>query len=78
MELQLDRRLANKRIYPAIDIVASSTRRDDLLHDKDVMNKLYILRKHIGDMNPEEVMNFILSQMRHTKSNEEFLATMNK
>ncbi len=78
MELQLDRRLANKRIYPAIDIVASSTRRDDLLHDKEVMNKLYILRKHIGDMNPEEVINFILSQMRNTKSNEEFLATMNK
>lgn len=78
MELQLDRRLANKRIYPAIDIVASSTRRDDLLHDKEVMNKLYILRKHIGDMNPEEVITFILSQMRNTKSNEEFLATMNK
>ncbi|MBL7765592.1 MAG: transcription termination factor Rho [Chitinophagaceae bacterium] len=78
MELQLDRRLANKRIYPAIDIVASSTRRDDLLHDKDVMNKLYILRKHLGDMNPEETMNFILNQMRNTKSNEEFLATMNK
>ena len=78
MELQLDRRLANKRIYPAIDIIASSTRRDDLLHGKDVMNKLYILRKHIGDMNPEEAMNFILMQMRITKSNEEFLATMNK
>lgn len=78
MELQLDRRLANKRIYPAIDIIASSTRRDDLLHGKDVMNKLYILRKHIGDMNPEEAMNFILMQMRSTKSNEEFLATMNK
>jgi transcription termination factor Rho len=78
MELQLDRRLANKRIYPAIDIVASSTRRDDLLHDKDVMNKMYILRKHLGDMNPEECMSFILSQMRNTKSNEEFLATMNK
>ncbi len=78
MELQLDRRLANKRIYPAIDIMASSTRRDDLLHDKEVMNKLHILRKHIGDMNPEETMNFILMQMRSTKSNEEFLATMNK
>lgn len=78
MELQLDRRLANKRIYPAIDIVASSTRRDDLLLGKDVMNKLYILRKHIGDMNPEETMNFILAQMRSTKNNEEFLATMNK
>ncbi len=78
MELQLDRRLANKRIYPAIDIIASSTRRDDLLLGKETMNKLYILRKHIGDMNPEETMNFILMQMRSTKSNEEFLATMNK
>ncbi len=78
MELQLDRRLANKRIYPAIDIVASSTRRDDLLLGKDVINKMYILRKHIADMNPEEAMTFILSQMRSTKNNEEFLATMNK
>lgn len=78
MELQLDRRLANKRIYPAIDIVSSSTRRDDLLHSKDVLNKLYILRKHIADMNPEESMSFIQQQMRATKSNEEFLATMNK
>jgi transcription termination factor Rho len=78
MELQLDRRLANKRIYPSIDIMASSTRRDDLLHGKEVLNKLYILRKHIGDMNPEEAMNFILMQMRSTKNNEEFLATMNK
>ena len=78
MELQLDRRLANKRIYPAIDILSSSTRRDDLLLGKEVMNKLYILRKHIGDMTPEETMNFILMQMRSTKSNEEFLATMNK
>ncbi|KXK42993.1 MAG: hypothetical protein UZ11_BCD004001057, partial [Bacteroidetes bacterium OLB11] len=55
-----------------------STRRDDLLLGKDIINKMYILRKHIGDMNPEEAMNFILSQMRSTKSNEEFLATMNK
>lgn len=78
MELQLDRRLANKRIYPAIDIISSSTRRDDLLLGKDIVNKMYILRKHIGDMNPEEAMNFILMQMRSTKSNEEFLATMNK
>ena len=78
MELQLDRRLANKRIYPAIDILSSSTRRDDLLLGKEVMNKLYILRKHIGDMTPEETMNFILMQMRSTKDNEEFLATMNK
>jgi transcription termination factor Rho len=78
MELQLDRRMANKRIYPAIDILSSSTRRDDLLLGKEVMNKLYILRKHIGDMTPEETMNFILMQMRSTKDNEEFLATMNK
>ncbi len=78
MELQLDRRLANKRIYPAIDIIASSTRRDDLLLDKDTINKMYILRKHLGDMNAEESMNFVLQQMRSTKSNEEFLATMNK
>ncbi|MGI9190514.1 MAG: transcription termination factor Rho [Chitinophagaceae bacterium] len=78
MELQLDRRLANKRIYPAIDIMSSSTRRDDLLHGKDVMNKLHILRRHLSDMNAEESMSFILSQMKGTKSNEEFLATMNK
>ncbi|MEZ5046853.1 MAG: transcription termination factor Rho [Chitinophagaceae bacterium] len=78
MELQLDRRLANKRIYPAIDIMASSTRRDDLLLSKDVMNKMYILRKYIADMNVEESMNFILSQMKSTKDNNEFLATMNK
>lgn len=78
MELQLDRRLANKRIYPAIDIISSSTRRDDLLHDKNVISKLYILRNHLGDMNPEEAMNFIQGQMRNTKDNEEFLAMMNK
>lgn len=78
MELQLDRKLANKRIYPAIDIVASSTRRDDLLLEKDVHNKMWILRKHLADMNAEEAMNFLLQQMRGTKSNEEFLATMNK
>jgi transcription termination factor Rho len=78
MELQLDRRLANKRIYPAIDIVSSSTRRDDLLLPKEVISKLYILRRHIGDMNPEETMSFILNQMKNTKNNEEFLATMNK
>lgn len=78
MELQLDRRLANKRIYPAIDIISSSTRRDDLLHDKNVISKLYILRNHLGDMNPEEAMNFIQAQMRNTKDNEEFLAMMNK
>lgn len=78
MELQLDRKLANKRIFPAIDITTSSTRRDDLLLDKDVHNKMWILRKHISDMNTDEAMNFLLQQMRGTKSNEEFLATMGK
>ena len=78
MELQLDRKLANRRIYPAIDLVASSTRRDDLLFDKDVHGKVWILRKHLADMNADEAMSFLLQQMRGTKSNEEFLATMNK
>lgn len=78
MELQLDRRLANKRVFPAIDIVSSSTRRDDLLHDKDVLNKMWIMRNHISDMNTDEAMQFLLQQMKGTKSNEEFLATMNK
>ena len=78
MELQLDRKLANKRIYPAIDITSSSTRRDDLLMDKDVQNKMWLLRNHISDMNTDEAMKFLLQQMKGTKSNEEFLATMNK
>ncbi len=78
MELQLDRKLANKRIFPSIDITTSSTRRDDLLLDKDTHNKMWILRKHISDMNTDEAMNFLLQQIRGTKSNEEFLATMNK
>lgn len=78
MELQLDRRLANKRVFPAIDIIASSTRRDDLLLDKDVINKMHILRNHIADMNTDEAMNFLLNQLRGTRDNAEFLATMNK
>lgn len=78
MELQLDRKLANKRIFPAIDITSSSTRRDDLLLSKDVISKMHILRNHMADMNTDEAMNFVLSQMRGTKNNEEFLATMNK
>jgi len=78
MELQLDRKLANKRIFPAIDITTSSTRRDDLLLDKEVHNKMWILRKHISDMNTDEAMNFLMKQMRGTVHNEEFLATMNK
>lgn len=77
MELQLDRKLANKRIYPASDITISSTRRDDLLLDRDVLQKMWILRKHLADMNPEEAMNFVLQHMKGTKSNEEFLASMN-
>jgi transcription termination factor Rho len=78
MELQLDRKLANKRIFPAIDITSSSTRRDDLLLEKDVQNKMWLLRNHINDMNTDEAMHFLLQQMKGTRSNEEFLATMNK
>ena len=77
MELQLDRRLANKRIYPAIDLVASSTRRDDLLLERDVLQRMNILRVYINDMNAEEAMTELLKRMRGTKSNEEFLASMN-
>jgi transcription termination factor Rho len=78
MELQLDRKLSNKRIYPAIDVVASSTRRDDLLHDRDVLQRMWVLRNHTADMTTEEAMNFLLQHMRGTKSNEEFLISMNK
>lgn len=77
MELQLDRKLSNKRIYPAIDIVSSSTRRDDLLLDKQTIQRLWVLRNHIADMNAEEAMNVVLNHMKATKTNEEFLATMN-
>ena len=77
MELQLDRKLSNKRVYPAIDIVASSTRREDLLLDKDMLQKLWILRNHLADMTPMEAMQFLLERMRGTKSNEEFLISMN-
>lgn len=77
MELQLDRRLANKRVFPAIDLVASSTRRDDLLLDREVLQRMNILRLYINDMNTEEAMNELLKRMRGTKSNEEFLASMN-
>jgi transcription termination factor Rho len=77
MELQLDRRLANRRVYPAIDLVASSTRRDDLLLDRDVLQRMNLLRVYLNDMNTEEAMNELLKRMRGTKSNEEFLASMN-
>ena len=77
MELQLDRRLSNKRIYPAIDLTASSTRRDDLLLEKEVLQRMNLLRVYLTDMNTEEAMNELLKRMRGTKSNEEFLASMN-
>lgn len=77
MELQLDRKLSNRRIYPAIDLLASSTRRDDLLLDKETLSRLWILRKHLGDMNPQEAMEFLLERLRRTQSNEEFLISMN-
>ena len=77
MELQLDRKLSNKRIYPAVDIVASSTRRDDLLQDAATLQKVWILRNHIADMTTIEAMNLILSNMEDTKNNEEFLNSMN-
>jgi transcription termination factor Rho len=77
MELQLDRRLSNRRIFPAIDIVASSTRRDDLLLDKDVLQRMWILRNHMADMNPEEALNTLMKNMKGTKDNMEFLISMN-
>jgi transcription termination factor Rho len=78
MELQLDRRLANRRIFPAIDLVSSSTRRDDLLLSPDVLQRMNILRLFINDMNTEEAMSELLKRMRGTKDNEEFLASMNR
>ncbi len=77
MELQLDRSLSNKRIFPSVNLVASSTRRDDLLQDKTTLDRMWILRKHISDMNPVEAMNTIHDRMLHTRNNEEFLLTMN-
>jgi transcription termination factor Rho len=77
MELQLDRKLSNRRIYPAIDIVASSTRRDDLLLEKDVFQRMWVLRKHMADMNTEEAITLLLKNMKGTKDNIEFLTSMN-
>jgi transcription termination factor Rho len=76
-EIQLDRKIANKRIYPAIDIVASSTRRDDLLVDKETQQRVWILRKHLSDMNPVEAMEFMRDHLKNTQTNEEFLISMN-
>ena len=78
MELQLDRRIANKRIYPAVDVVASSTRREDLLLPRTIMQRTWALRKHLSDMTPVEAMEFLEKQFYLTRTNEEFLATMNQ
>src|SRR6476659_1885238 len=77
MELVLDRRLSNRRVFPAIDLVSSSTRRDDLLLDKDTFQRMWVLRKHMADMNPEEAINMLLKNMKGTKDNAEFLTSMN-
>ncbi|MEQ8907565.1 MAG: transcription termination factor Rho [Vicingaceae bacterium] len=77
MELQLDRRISNRRIYPAIDIVSSSTRKEDLLLGKDITQRMWVLRNHIADMNPVEAMDFLKSRMTKTKDNDEFLISMN-
>ncbi|MBI1222225.1 MAG: transcription termination factor Rho [Bacteroidetes bacterium] len=77
MELQLDRKLSNKRIYPAIDVLASGTRREDLLMDKSILQKVWVLRNHLSDMNSEEAMNTLLKYMEGTRSQEEFIVAMN-
>jgi transcription termination factor Rho len=77
MELQLDRNLSNKRVFPAVNTVASSTRRDDLLLDETTLNRMWILRNYLADMNSMEAMNVIKSRMEGTKDNEEFLMNMN-
>ena len=77
MELQLDRKLSNKRVYPAVDIIASSTRRDDLLQSDNTINRMWVLRKYLSDMNSIEAMEFVKKQMENTLDNMEFLASMN-
>lgn len=77
MELQLDRSISNKRIFPAVNIISSSTRRDDLLHDRQTLDRMWILRKYIADMNPVEAMTFVKDRLENTASNEEFLMSMN-
>ena len=78
MEIQLDRKISNKRIFPAIDIVSSSTRRDDLLQDKETLQKVWILRNHMADMTPVEVMELLRTKVPQTRTNEEFLLSMNE
>ncbi len=77
MELQLDRNLSNKRIFPAVNLIASSTRRDDLLLDEQTQNRMWVLRKYLSDMNPIEAMTFLKGQLENTRNNEEFLMSMN-
>jgi transcription termination factor Rho len=77
MELVLDRKLSNKRVYPAIDVPASGTRREDLLMDKEELSRVWILRKFMNDMTSPEAMEFLLSRMKGTRNNDEFLVSMN-
>jgi transcription termination factor Rho len=77
MELQLDRRISNRRIYPAIDLVSSGTRRDDLLLDENTIQRMWIMRKYLADMNPVEAMEFINDRIKRSLNNEEFLISMN-
>ncbi len=76
MELQLDRKLSNKRIFPAVDVMASSTRRDDLLLPQDTLNKMWIIRRFLSDRTSVEAMEFVKDRMERTRDNEEFLLTM--
>jgi len=78
MELLLDRKISNRRIFPAIDLISSSTRRDDLLLDESVIKRMWVLRKYLADMNPVEAMEFINERIKQTKNNEEFLISMNR
>jgi transcription termination factor Rho len=77
MELQLDRKISNRRVFPAIDVISSSTRRDDLLLEPDVLQRVLILRRHLADMNPVEAMEFVKNRIVQTKDNNEFLISMN-
>lgn len=77
MEMQLDRKIANRRIWPAIDLMSSGTRREDLLLEKDVLQRMWILRRHLSDMTPVEAMEFMVDRMNKTRNNEEFLISMN-
>ncbi len=77
MELQLDRKIANRRIFPAIDLTSSSTRRDDILLDENTIQRMWVMRKYLADMNPVEAMEFMNEKIKRTRNNEEFLISMN-